>query len=71
LLYESRNQITVQMVGVMLYLLVTYWARGQDFYKALPELEKMLLRDTFFEMQDEIERRSAANGNLFEPVPGS
>lgn len=63
LLKEHMNQMTVQMVGMVIYLLTTYWAYGARLYENLPPLEKILLRDTVQEISDEIERRSAVSGN--------
>ena len=61
-LSDHKHQVTVPMVGQIIYLLVTYWANGQRLYENLPHLEKILLRDTVQEISDEINRRSAAAG---------
>lgn len=67
LLKEHMNQASIQMVGMVLYLLVTYWQYGQRLYENLPALEKMLLRDTVQEISEEIQLRSAANGDAVIP----
>lgn len=58
-LEEHGHQVTVQMIGMTIYVLMTYWDKGRELYEALPPLEKILLRDTVQEISDEIERRSA------------
>lgn len=68
-LSDHTNIITVQQVGVVIYVLLTYWVHGQRLFENMPRLEKMLLRDTWFEMQDEMERQSALNGRLLQPKP--
>lgn len=65
---EHQHQMTVPMTGQVLYLLLTYWSLGQVMYQELPQLEKMLLRDTVQEISDEIQRRSVDNGNAVEPA---
>lgn len=61
---EHKHQITVSpMLGLILHILVTYWDMGQLLFPQLPTLEKMLLRDIVQEISEEIQRRSAANGN--------
>lgn len=62
-LEEHHRQMTMPMTGMILYVLVTYWHLGQKLFEALPTLEKMLLRDTVQEISEEIDRKSAANGN--------
>ena len=57
---EHKHQMTIPMVGMVIYLLVTYWPQGQRLFRFLPPLEKMLARDTVAEISDEIERRSDA-----------
>lgn len=64
---EHQHQATVKMLGMVIYLLLTYWEKGRLFFEDLPILEKMLLRDTFQEISEEIERRSAANGDAVIP----
>lgn len=61
---EHQHQMTIPMVGMVIYLLLTYWPEGQRMFQALPTLEKMLLRDTFSEISDEIDKQSAANGDM-------
>jgi hypothetical protein len=66
-LEDHQHQATVKMIGMVIYLLLTYWENGQLLFGDLPLLEKMLLRDTFQDISDEIERRSAANGDAVIP----
>lgn len=64
---EHKHQIIVMpMLGLVLYNLITYWDMGQMLYSSLPTLEKMLVRDTVQDISDEINRRSAVNGNAIE-----
>lgn len=61
---EHKHQITVMpQVGLILYVLVTYWDMGQMLAESLPTLERMALRDTVQEISEEIDRRSAASGD--------
>lgn len=57
-LEEHKHQVTSQMIGMIIYTLMTYWDMGRVLYDALPPLEKILLRDTVQEISEEIERRS-------------
>ena len=61
-LEEHKHHVTVGMVGMILYVLVTYWDMGASLFESLPPLEKILLRDSVQDISDEIQRRSA-NGN--------
>lgn len=63
-LNEHQHQATVKMLGMVIYLLLTYWEKGQMLFEELPLLERMLLRDTFQEISEEIERNSAENGDM-------
>ena len=66
---EHKHQLIVTpMTGLLLYNLVTYWEDGQMFAVQLPTLERMLIRDTVSDISEEIDRRSAENGNLVIPV---
>ena len=62
-LEEHKHQVTITMVGMILYLLITYWEKGQVLGVNLPTLERILVRDTVQQISDEIDRKSAANGN--------
>ena len=66
---EHKHQVTVQMVGLLLNTLVTYWPPGEKLYAALPVLEKILLRETIQNISDYIAWRSAENGNQVLTVP--
>jgi hypothetical protein len=66
---EHQHQVTSNMVGLIIHLLVTYWQQGHQFFKSLPPLEKILARDTVQEISEEIDRRSAANGDAVLVVP--
>lgn len=66
---EHSHQVNSNMVGLIIHLLVTYWQQGHQFFKALPPLEKILARDTVQEISEEIDRRSAANGDAVLVVP--
>lgn len=61
---EHKHQMTVMpMVGLVLYLIITYWDMGQVLAVKLPTLERMTVRDTQQDISDEIDRRSAESGN--------
>lgn len=62
-LHQHQMIVHPTMAGLVIYLLVNYWDQGEKLYEALPTLEKMLLRDTVQMMSDEINRRSAENGD--------
>ena len=66
-LSKHAHQMTVPMVGQVMYLLVTYWAYGHKLYECFPPLEKILLRDTVQDISEEIQRKSEANGDLVIP----
>jgi hypothetical protein len=68
-LEEHKHQVTVPMVGLILYVLITYWDMGPLLATQLPTLERILIRDTVQDISDEIDRRSAANGNAVLVVP--
>lgn len=62
---EHKHQVNAMpQVGLILYVLITYWEDGQLLAVQLPTLERMLVRDTISDISDEIDRRSAANGNM-------
>ena len=66
---EHSHQVTSNMAGLIIHLLVQYWQHGHQFYKALPPLEKILARETVQDISEEIKRRSAANGDAVLVVP--
>lgn len=67
-LEEHKHQMTVSpMVGLLLYLLITYWDLGTQLALKLPTLERMLVRDTVQEISDEIHRKANGNAVLVEP----
>lgn len=68
-LEEHKHQVNVQpMVGLMLYVLVSYWDMGPLLGSQLPTLERILLRDTVQDISDEIKRRSEEFGNAVVPA---
>lgn len=61
---NHKNEVSVvPTLGLILYVLVTYWDMGQLLAVSLPTCERMLIRDTIAEMSREIDRRSAENGD--------
>lgn len=64
---HSHEMIVSPMTGLVLYNLLTYWQDGQLMAEQLPVLERMLIRDTASDISEEIERRSAANGDATLP----
>ncbi len=63
-LEEHQHQVTSAMVGMIIYVLMTYWDKGIVLFDALPPMEKILLKDTVQDISEEIERRSAENGRI-------
>jgi len=68
-LEEHKRNVTVEMVGVVIYLLVTYWPQGQKLHESLPMLEKILVWEIMQEGSEEIRRRSEENSDSVLAVP--
>lgn len=60
---EHQHQLTSNMIGMIIYLIVSYWPQGQAFFTALPITDKMLYRETVSDISAEIQRRSAENSD--------
>lgn len=66
---EHKSKVTVQMVGMIIYLLVTYWPQGQRLHQSMAPLEKILAWEIIQEISEEIKRQSGENGNVPESSP--
>ena len=63
---KNAARATPDMVDNIMYLLVTYWAFGEELWATFEEYrpyEKLGLTALIYEFSNEIKRRSAANSD--------